>query len=103
MSGISCRAPSHGRQVSSTRTNLTHGLRKPALDPMMIPRIVPFMQVRGAMREVGVIKAPPLVRFGRNQRRAALLAARSGEPSGVKRFKTWSEFSLWQKQRPRVA
>jgi hypothetical protein len=51
------------------------------------------------IREVGKLTARPLVRFGRNQRRARLLAPRSGELPGVKRFRTWDEFSEWQTNR----
>jgi hypothetical protein len=54
------------------------------------------MKTGGFMREVGVIKAPSLVRFGRNQRRAALVAPRCGDPTGIKRFKTWEEFTSWR-------
>jgi hypothetical protein len=55
------------------------------------------MQKREVMREVGVIKAPPLMRFGRNQRRAALLAPAGPATSGVVRFKTWQDFTQWRK------
>lgn len=61
------------------------------------------MQAREAMREVGVIKASPLVRFGRNQRRAALLAPAGLARTGVVRFKTWQDFTLWRKQTRRLA
>ncbi len=56
------------------------------------------MEKRGEMREVGTIKASPLVRFGRNQRRAALVAPRTGSATGVRRFRTWDEFASWQQK-----
>lgn len=46
-----------------------------------------------------MIKATPLARFGRNQRRALLVAARAGSPVGVVRFRTWDEFTSWQQKR----
>lgn len=60
------------------------------------------MVKKGEMREVGTIKASPLVRFGRNQRRAALVAPRAGSPTGVARFRTWDEFASWQTNRLRM-
>jgi hypothetical protein len=60
------------------------------------------MEKKGDMLEVGTIKAAPLARFGRNQRRAALLAPRAGKPAGVIRFRTWDEFASWQKKNLRA-
>lgn len=60
------------------------------------------MEKRGEIREVGTIKASPLVRFGRNQRQAYLVAPRAGSPTGVRCFRTWDEFASWQKKRLRV-
>ena len=57
------------------------------------------MEKNGEMREVGTIKATPLVRFGRNQRRAVLVSPRAGFPVGVACFRTWDEFTSWQKKR----
>lgn len=61
------------------------------------------MKKAGGMLEVGKIKATALVRFGRNQRRAAVVAPRAGEPTGIYRFRTWDEFSLWKKNRRRMS
>jgi len=58
------------------------------------------MKNGGEMREVGTLKAHPLARFGRNQRRAAKLAPRTGQRSGVMRFRTWEEHSQWLKSQP---
>ena len=57
------------------------------------------MEKKGEMREEGTIKATSLARFGRNQRRAVLVAPRAGSPVGVARFRTWDEFTSWQKKR----
>jgi hypothetical protein len=54
------------------------------------------------IREVGHLKASPLRRFGRIQRRAYKLAPRSGQPPGVIRFQTWEEVTAWQKTRPTI-
>ncbi|MDA1068821.1 MAG: hypothetical protein O3C43_20235 [Verrucomicrobia bacterium] len=51
------------------------------------------------MRELGKLKDSPIIRFGRNQRRAALVAPRSGEPFGIQRFRTWEEVEEWEKNR----
>lgn len=51
------------------------------------------------VREVGKLKGSPLTRFGRNQRRAAKVARRSGERYGVKCFRTWDEVAAWEKNR----
>ena len=56
------------------------------------------MQKPAQMREVGRLKAPPLVRFGRVQRRVARLAPHAGQPPGVFRFRTWEELALWRKK-----
>ncbi len=52
---------------------------------------------KAAIREVGKTTASPLVRFGRNQRRAALVAPRAGWPKGVQKFRTWQELESWEK------
>lgn len=59
------------------------------------------MVKKGDMLVVGAIKATPLQRFGRNQRRAAAVAARTGSKSGVIRFRTWEEFGSWQARQPK--
>jgi hypothetical protein len=59
------------------------------------------MNKKGEMLTVGRITAAPLVRFGRNQRRAALVAPKSGSAPGVLRFSTWEEFSSWKTTRRR--
>ncbi len=55
-----------------------------------------FMVKKGDMLVVGTIKATPMERFGRNQRRAAAVAPPSAAKSGVLRFRTWEEFALWK-------
>jgi hypothetical protein len=52
----------------------------------------------GTIRVVGKLNAVPLIRFGRNQRRAFLVAPRAGNPIGINRFRTWEEFASWQKR-----
>lgn len=47
---------------------------------------------------VGTIKASPMERFGRNQRRAAMVAPTAGARSGLLRFRTWEEFASWKKK-----
>jgi hypothetical protein len=59
------------------------------------------MQKKGEMLEVGLIKAAPMTRFGRNQRRAAAVAPGAGSQFGLIRFKTWDEVALWKKNRHR--
>lgn len=54
------------------------------------------MEKKGEMLVVGTIKATPLERFGRNQRRAASVAPKAGVKSGVLRFRTWEEFAAWK-------
>jgi hypothetical protein len=49
------------------------------------------------VREVGTLKKSFLERFGKNQRRAALVARRSGQPMGIRRFKTWEEVEACRK------
>ena len=51
------------------------------------------------VREVGRIKASVLQRFGRNQRRAALVAPNLGQPKGIRRFKTWEDVDACRKAR----
>ncbi len=47
--------------------------------------------------EVGKVRASPLERFGRNQRRAHLVApSASGQCKGVVRFASWEEVEKWQ-------
>lgn len=65
----------------------------------MTMRMVKGMEVPATMREVGRLKASPLMRFGRNQRRAALVAPGAGQKKGVVRFRTWDEVALWEKNR----
>jgi hypothetical protein len=61
------------------------------------------MVKKGEMLVVGTIKASPMERFGRNQRRASLVAPAVGAKSGVLRFRTWEEFASWKiKHRKRV-
>ena len=57
------------------------------------------MNAPATMRELGQVKSPPLIRFGRNQRRAALVAVGFGRPKGVQLFRTWSEVESWEKKR----
>lgn len=57
------------------------------------------MGKNGEMREVGTINATPLARFGRNQRRAVLVAPRAGSPVGVTCFRTWDEFAIYKQKR----
>ncbi|MBL9218448.1 MAG: hypothetical protein JNG82_08170 [Opitutaceae bacterium] len=52
-----------------------------------------------AMRELGKTTGSTLERFGRNQRRAALVAPKAGWPKGVQRFRDWREFESWQRNR----
>ncbi len=54
------------------------------------------MTKKGEMLVVGTIKASPMERFRRNQRRAALVAPAAGSKSGVLRFRTWEEFASWK-------
>lgn len=54
------------------------------------------MVKKGDMLVVGTIKAAPMERFGRNQRRAAAVAPKSGSKPGVIRFRTWEEFAAWK-------
>lgn len=56
------------------------------------------MVKKGEMLVVGTIKATPMERFGRNQRRAAAVAPRAGSKSGVLRFRTWEEFAAWKEK-----
>ncbi len=57
------------------------------------------MNKKGEMLSIGRSSATPLARFGRNQRRAALVAPKSGSSPGVLRFSTWEEFSSWKTTR----
>lgn len=57
------------------------------------------MNKKDEMVSVGRVTAAPLVRFGRNQRRAALVAPKSVSSPGVLRFRTWEEFSSWKTAR----
>ncbi len=59
------------------------------------------MVKKGEMLVVGTIKATPMERFGRNQRRAALVAPAAGTKSGVLRFRTWEEFNSWKMEHRR--
>ncbi len=61
------------------------------------------MTKKGEMLVVGTIIATPMERFGRNQRRAALLAPTAGTKSGVLRFRTWEEFDTWKMKRRQQA
>ncbi len=54
------------------------------------------MTKKGEMLVVGSIKATPMERFGRNQRRAAAVAPlRAVKPGGL-RFRTWEEANAWK-------
>gem|GEM_PF-2123547 len=53
---------------------------------------------KGDMLVVGSIKATPMERFGRNQRRAALVAPPRRVKPGVLRFRTWEELAAWEKK-----
>lgn len=55
-----------------------------------------LMVKKGDMLVVGAIKATPMERFGRNQRRAAAVAPPRVTKSGVMRFRTWEDFDLWK-------
>jgi len=57
------------------------------------------MVKQGEMRVVGTLKGTPIERFGRNQRRAALVAPPTGQPPGVLRFRTWEEFAAWKTEK----
>lgn len=54
------------------------------------------------IREVGRLQSSTLVRFGRNQRRARVVAPHAGEATGIRRFRSWSEFQQWQKKQRQV-
>ena len=54
------------------------------------------MVKKGDMLVVGTVKAAPMERFGRNQRRAAAVAPMAGSKPGVIRFRTWAEFAAWK-------
>lgn len=55
------------------------------------------MVKKGDMLVVGTIKATPMERFGRNQRRAALTAPPLTVKPGVIRFRTWEDFDTWKR------
>ncbi|SDS45906.1 hypothetical protein [Opitutus sp. GAS368] len=57
------------------------------------------MVKKGEMLVVGTIKATPMERFGRNQRRAAAVAPQAGSKPGVIRFRTWEDFAAWKEKR----
>ncbi len=54
------------------------------------------MTKKGEMLVVGSVKATPMERFGRNQRRAALVAPPQARKPGVLRFRTWEEANAWK-------
>lgn len=56
------------------------------------------MVKKGDMLVVGTIKATPMERFGRNQRRAGLVAPPRVVKAGVMRFRTWEEFDTWKRK-----
>jgi hypothetical protein len=55
--------------------------------------------INARTREVGELRGSNLARFGRNQRRAFLVAPRAGEAFGVRRFRSWDDVRQWQQQR----
>ena len=59
------------------------------------------MLKKGDMLVVGAINATPMERFGRNQRRAAVVAPKAGAKPGVLRFRTWEEFAAWKEKNRR--
>jgi len=60
-----------------------------------------IMTAFSPIKEVGRCRAAPLERFGRNQRRAHLLAPGQGQPKGIQRFARWEDLESWQQRKGR--